>query len=116
MPRLIHLLAVCFWVVSAFAEDVHVPAQAATEQLASGRELSGRQMEEDLQHMNWVQFRSVVEAVPKFKADIDAYGPTAWQYVQANYTTYHWRKIIKRLDETQKKQLAELIRITKAVR
>jgi hypothetical protein len=116
MPRVSLLLAIFFWVMPVFAEGVYLPTQAAAEQAASNRELSSRQMEEDLQHMTWLQFRLVVEGVPKLKADIDAYGPTGWQYVQANYTTYRWRKSIKRLDETQKKRLIELIQITKAAR
>jgi hypothetical protein len=116
MSRWIPLFIVCLWAVPALAEDIRVPSQAATTLSATSGELSNRQMEEDLQRMTWSQFRSVVESVPKLKADIDAYGQTGWQYVQANYTTYRWRKNIKRLDNTQKEQLAELIRLTKDAR
>ncbi|HJW24125.1 MAG TPA: hypothetical protein VJ576_04440 [Rhodocyclaceae bacterium] len=67
------------------------------------------QLEKALQSLPWEQFRAVVEAIPKLKADVDAYGPLGWQYVQANYRTYPWRKNIKKLHEPQKKHLAELI-------
>lgn len=69
-----------------------------------------RQMEQDLQHLDWPQFRRVVESVPKLKADVDAYGPLGWKYVEVNYRTYHWQKNIDRLDDGQKRQLSELIR------
>lgn len=67
------------------------------------------QLEKALQSLPWEQFRSVVEAIPKLKADVDAYGPLGWQYVQANYRTYPWRKNIRKLHEPQKKRLGELI-------
>lgn len=67
------------------------------------------ELEKALQSLSWEQFRSVVTAIPKLKADVDAYGPLGWQYVQANYRTYRWRKNIGKLQEPQKKRLAELI-------
>lgn len=67
------------------------------------------QMESDLQHLPWKKFRAVIEAVPKMKANVEAYGPIGWQYVQANYTSYGWKKSIDKLDEMQKKHLAALI-------
>jgi hypothetical protein len=66
-------------------------------------------LEKSLQSLNWPQFRSVVEAVPKLKADVDAYGDLGWQYVQMNYKNYRWRKSINRLSDEQRQQLAALI-------
>lgn len=81
----------------------------------SGREISAavpdsEQLEKGLQSLSWEQFRSVVNSIPKLKADVDAYGPLGWQYVQSNYRTYHWRKNINKLHADQKIQLAGLIR------
>jgi hypothetical protein len=73
-------------------------------------------MERDLQRMNWKQFRSVVEAIPKLKAEIEAYGPAGWQYVRAKYPTHPWQKNIDRLDTADKQQLARLIQKAKTVR
>jgi hypothetical protein len=70
-------------------------------------------MEKELQRLPWKQFKSVIESIPKLKADVDAYGPAGWQFVKANYAKYRWRKNIDKLDATQKKQLAELIRRAK---
>ncbi|MDD5247678.1 MAG: hypothetical protein PHY45_01750 [Rhodocyclaceae bacterium] len=86
---------------------------AATAQVAGTD--SGK-MEKQLQRLPWQQFRSVIEAVPKMKADVDAYGPLGWQYVQKNYATYGWKKNIDRLDDSQKKRLAELIQNAKRAR
>jgi len=91
MPhKLIFLLLTSFWLTSAFALD-------------------SRQLEKDLQHLSWKQFRQVVESVPKLKADVEAYGPIGWTYVQQNYQTYGWKKNIDKLNEEQRKQLADLI-------
>ena len=73
-------------------------------------------MEKDLQSLPWKQFRSIIESIPKLKADVEAYGPIGWQFVQANYKAYGWKRNIDRLDETQKKHLAELIKIAKGTR
>ena len=54
--------------------------------------------------------------MPKLKADVDAYGPLGWQYVQKNYATYGWKKNIDRLDEAQRKLLADLIRAAKGLK
>ncbi len=91
MPhKLIFLLLTSFWLTSAFALD-------------------SRQLEKDLQRLSWKQFRQVVESVPKLKADVEAYGPIGWTYVQQNYQTYGWKKNIDKLNEEQRKQLADLI-------
>lgn len=75
-----------------------------------------QQIEKDLQRLPWPQFRSVIEAIPKLKADVDAYGPFGWQYVKANYQTHGWKKNVDRLDDAQKRQLVELIRSAKGVK
>lgn len=69
-----------------------------------------KSLEKSLQSLSWPQFKSVVEAVPKLKADVDAYGEFGWQYVQMNYQTYRWKKSIDKLSGEQKQQLAALIR------
>ena len=94
------------------ASAVHTPAAARVT--VPSAEVDSATMERELQRLPWSQFRSVVEAVPKLKAGIDAYGPAGWQFVQANYRNYGWKKNIDRLDEGQKKQLAELIRRAKS--
>lgn len=71
-------------------------------------------LEKALQGLTWAQFKAVVEAIPKLKADVDAYGPLGWQYVQTNYRTYPWRKNLRKLQDDQKKRLAELIDEAKA--
>lgn len=73
-------------------------------------------MERDLQRLNWKQFRSVVEAIPRLKAEIEAYGPAGWQYVRAKYPTHPWQKNIDRLDAADKQQLARLIQRAKTLR
>ena len=84
--------------------------------VARNAEVDSAKMEQDLQRLPWKQFRSVVESEPKLKAGIDAYGPAGWQFVQANYRTYGWKRNIDKLDERQKKQLAEKIRRALALR
>lgn len=84
--------------------------------VARNAEVDSAKMEQDLQRLPWKQFRSVVESEPKLKAGIDAYGPAGWQFVQANYRTYGWKRNIDKLDERQKKQLAEKIRRAQALR
>lgn len=71
--------------------------------------LDSSQMERDLQSLPWSKFRRVIEAIPKMKADVEAYGPIGWTFVESNYQTYHWQKKIDRLKEDQRKQLADLI-------
>ena len=73
-------------------------------------------LEKALQGLSWRQFRSVVEAVPKLKAAVDAYGPAGWQFVQANYRRYGWKKNIDRLDDAQKNQLAGEIERARRIR
>lgn len=115
MPKLIYALIVCLCTASAFAfaADIQTSGEPITATQTNSGVPASSQMEKDLQHLNWKQFRSVVEAVPKLKADVEAYGPLGWQYVQANYANYGWKKNIDKLDDTQKKQLAELIKTAK---
>lgn len=104
----------------AMAGDTPVSADAATPSIsatpASPSGPDAAQMESDLQHLSWKKFRAVIEAVPKMKANVEAYGPIGWQYVQANYTSYGWKKSIDKLDEIQKKHLAKLIQAAKISR
>ena len=70
---------------------------------------STEQLEGELQGLSWEQFRSVVSAIPKLKADVDAYGPLGWQYVERNYRSYAWRRNLAKLDTDQTRQLVALI-------
>ncbi len=88
----------------------------ASQAVAASSIPDSKTMEGDLQRLPWKQFRSVVEAVPKLKADVEAYGTFGWKYVMANYTTYGWKKNIDKLDDVQKKQLATLIQKAKATK
>jgi hypothetical protein len=105
-----YFLLACFWIVSATAADVSSVTEPEASTVAISNAPDSKQLETDLQQLNWKQFKSVVEAVPKLKADVDAYGEFGWQYVQMNYKTYKWKKSIDRLDDGQKHQLAGLIR------
>jgi len=112
MIKLNFLLA-CFCIASA--NTAGVPSASAGEMsiVAISDAPDSRQLETDLQQLSWQQFKSVVEAVPKLKADVDAYGEFGWQYIQMNYKTYKWKKSIDRLDGEQKHLLTELIQAAK---
>ena len=69
-----------------------------------------QQMSDALRKLPWASFRSIIEAVPKLSAEVNAYGPAGWEFVRANYKAYNWKKKIDKLDAAQKQQLAELIR------
>ncbi len=107
-------------VLAGTAVDVEVVRVSADAAVAAARAKKSRfdskQMEKELQRLPWKQFKSVIASIPKMKASIDAYGPIGWQFVQANYTTYPWQKNIDKLDEIQKKRLAELIQTAKRAR
>lgn len=90
---------------AALANNTPEPAKAPVRAVGT----DSAQLEKALQGLEWPQFKSVVEAVPQLKSQVDAYGKFGWQYVQANYRTYGWRKNIDKLDAEQKKQLGELI-------
>jgi hypothetical protein len=114
IPKLLFTVLTCCYIASAMATDSETAAVIETTTFNNNSvRPDSVQMEQELQKLNWQQFRSVIESVPKLKADVDAYGPFGWQYVKANYTTYGWKKSIDRLDDTQKQELAELIRSAK---
>lgn len=73
-------------------------------------------LEQELQALSWPQFRAVIQAVPKLKAEVDAYGSFGWQYVQARYQTFRWRKSIAKLKPEQQEELGELIAQARAGR
>lgn len=110
MLNLRYFFLACFCIASAHAEDISPVTGNETPTVAISNAPDSKQLEADLQQLTWKQFKSVVEAVPKLKADVDAYGEFGWQYVQMNYKTYKWKKSIDRLDDGQKHQLAGLIR------
>ena len=116
MKKLVYVLTIGLLATSAFAADGAISAGAATEVPAADGMLNSQQMEQDLQQLTWKQFRSVIESVPKMKADVEVYGPLGWQYVQSNYKTYGWKKSIDRLDDNQKQQLADLIKTAKSTK
>lgn len=97
MRQLMYALLASLWLGSACAAD-------------------SRQLEKELQRLPWQQFRQVIESVPKMKADVEAYGPIGWSFVQKNYQTHGWKKNIDKLSEDQRKQLAELIRLAKGAK
>lgn len=66
-------------------------------------------LEKSLQSLAWPQFQAVIKAIPKLKAEVDAYGAFGWQYVKARYQSYGWRKSIAKLDSAQQEKLAGLI-------
>lgn len=72
------------------------------------------ELEQRLQALDWRAFRAVVEAVPKLKRSVDAYGVLGWEYVRMNYQSYAWRKPIGRLDDSQKIALGDLIEQARA--
>ncbi len=73
-------------------------------------------LERELQSLSWQRFRSVVEGIPKLRAEVDRHGQFGWQYVRANYRTYPWKKNIDRLDPDQKLELALLIQKARTAR
>lgn len=106
LPRLI--------LSSALLVTMSLQAPAATDdpgqQVAA---VTSAELERSLQQLSWPDFRAVISAIPKLKADVDAYGTFGWQYVEANYRSYRWAKKIDKLDADQKHHLAELISETR---
>lgn len=114
MPAaLVLALIASLWAVDASAADAPPPAGSKAVAPVRNAVPDSRKIEKDLQGLPWNQFRSVIESVPKMKADVEAYGPIGWKYVQANYKTHGWKKNIDKLDAAQKKRLVELIEIAK---
>ena len=91
-------------------------ALAGAPVLSASAEADSAKLEKDLQRLPWKQFRSVVESEPRLKAGIDAYGPMGWQFVQANYRNYGWRRNIDKLNAEQKHELAARIERARAQR
>ena len=114
MPKSFLALLACFSIASAFAADEVPPADTATQAVTMDAAPNSKQIEEDLQHLPWKQFKSVIESIPRMKADVDAYGVLGWNYVQANYKTYAWKRNIDRLDLAQRTRLVDLIRVARS--
>jgi hypothetical protein len=66
-------------------------------------------LQRELQQLSWNQFRSVIEAVPKLRAEVEAYGPLGWEFVKTKYRSHGWKKNIDRLDVAERQQLLRLI-------
>lgn len=107
----LRILPICAMLLAATVTQAAEPPAAPRKVVSESQ-----RMERDLQRMSWKQFRSVVEAIPRLKAEIEAYGPAGWQYVRAKYPTHPWQKNIDRLDAADKQQLARLIQRAKALR
>jgi hypothetical protein len=114
MNRPLLVLIAALWIAPAFARTPHPPARSKAAAPAKSVVPDSQQMEKDLQQLSWPQFRSVIESVPKMRADVEAYGAFGWKYVEARYASYPWKKNIDKLDEAQKQHLADLIRKAKA--
>lgn len=105
--RLVGILILILWPVLALPADARSPAQTSAQ--AKVVVPDSRQIEKDLQRLNWKQFRWVIESIPRLRNDVEAYGPMGWKYMQAKYPTHPWKKSIDKLDENEKRQLADLI-------
>ena len=108
------LLALC---CLAFALPVGrlAAAQPAALAITNVAAPDSRQMEQDLQHLNWERFRFVIESVPELKSGVDRYGPLGWQFLKSRYQTYGWKRNIDRLDPGERHRLAALIRSAKTI-
>jgi hypothetical protein len=73
-----------------------------------------KRLEKALQSLNWEQFRTVIEAIPKLKADVDAYGPAGWTFVRGTSQTYPWHRNIDKLDDDERRHLAALIETSRS--
>lgn len=113
MSKLIAALMIGFFAAAPVAGVLAAPAGKAPEVQPGKGVPASEQLEKELQSLSWPQFKAVIVAIPKLKADVDAYGPMGWQYVQANYKTYRWRKSINKLEPEQKIQLGQLIQKSK---
>ena len=89
-------------------------APGSSEAAVFSKVPDSQQMSDALRKLPWASFRSIIEAVPKLSAGVDAYGPAGWEFVRENYKAYNWKKKIDKLDDGQKQQLAELIRKAQA--
>jgi len=105
-------LLACLWLTPALAADLDTNSETSTQAAPAAALPDSKQIEQDLQHLPWPSFKSVIEGIPKLKADVDAYGEFGWNYVKANYTKYGWKKAIDKLDAEQKQHLVDLMRLT----
>jgi hypothetical protein len=105
---LVALLLACP-LAPALGDDATVIPERDRGRVVAADRLDSRHLERELQGLDWEQFRAVIEAIPKLKADVDAYGPAGWEYVKGKYRTHEWRKNIAKLDDDEKRRLAGLI-------
>lgn len=108
MIRLMFALTLGVWIGVAPAETGR-QTQTRAMTPPQSRVPDSKQLEKELQQLSWKQFRTVIEAIPRLRADVEAYGPAGWQYVKAKYQSHAWKKNIDRLDDNEKRQLARLI-------
>ena len=113
VQKLTCALLASLWAAFAIAAEVQPPSGTAAATPAKRVVPDSQQLEYDLQRLPWGKFRSVIEAVPKMKADVEAYGPAGWKYVEGRYKTYGWKKGIDKLDDDQKQHLAKLVQLAK---
>ena len=106
------LLAALYVAAPRAAPRPGVPAAAGEKHAAA----DSATLEKALQELSWRQFRSVVESVPQLKSAVDAYGAAGWQFVQANYRQYGWRRNIDKLNIEQKRELAARIERARSLR
>jgi len=111
MLKLFFPLIFALWAANAIAAPLAI--NTVEKPIVTAPTPDSRQLEKELQRLDWNQFRSVLEAIPKLKADVDAFGPSGWQFVQANYRYYPWRRLIDKLDTEQRQHLSELIQAAK---
>lgn len=100
MKKLIAIFAVAWLAVSA--------------QAAGGPAGESARLEKELQSLPWEQFKAVISAVPKMRAEVEAYGPMGWDFVKTHYRTHAWKRNIDKLDPAQRQQLNDLIRQARA--
>lgn len=111
-------LAVCLLVpaVAGWADEAALPAAPPEDSGSAVADARVLRLEKELQALPWPQFQAVIRAVPKLKAEVDAYGAFGWQYVKARYQRWPWRKNVGRLAPEQQQALGELIARAKSGR
>jgi hypothetical protein len=107
------LLALCYLAFALPAAPLAAPQPAALA-MATTSDPDSRQMEQDLQHLNWERFRFVIESVPELKSGVDRYGPLGWEFLKSRYQTYGWKRNIDRLEPGERHRLAALIQRVKS--
>lgn len=88
----------------------------STGMAAAAPSPDSRQLEKELQSLNWGQFKSVIEAIPEIRREVEKYGPLGWEYVKTNYRSHGWKKNIDRLETGEKQRLAQLIQRARKLR